>query len=139
MGISATAADAVQFASGRFLEGLQGLEAIALEPDGVARLETLLMETIDLFQHRIDAWATGIAYRRLIKRRRAGGKGLVGGYWGLLGRLRPTSITGRTDGYLQAPSPIRQQPQPSCDRRIYGTAAAARSRSVSIRRAFAEA
>jgi hypothetical protein len=105
VGISATAADAVRFASGRFLEGLRRLEAIALEPDGVARLETLLMETIDLFQHRIDAWATGIAYRRLIKRRRAGGKGLVGGYWGLLGRLRPTSITGRTDGYLQAPSP----------------------------------
>ena len=105
IGISATAADAVQFASGRFLEGLQRLEAIALEPDGVPRLEALLMETIDLFQHRIDAWATGIAYRRLIKRRRAGGKGLVGGYWGMLGRLRPTSITGRTDGYLQAPSP----------------------------------
>jgi hypothetical protein len=31
----------------------------------VARLENLLMETIDLFQHRIDAWATGLAYRRI--------------------------------------------------------------------------
>jgi hypothetical protein len=104
-GLAAGAADAVQFASGRFLSALQRLEAIALESDGVAKLETLLMETIDLFQHRIDAWATGIAYRRLIKRRRAGGKGLVGGYWGMLGRLRPSSVTGRTDGYLQAPSP----------------------------------
>lgn len=92
-------------ASGRFLSGLQRLEAIAKEPDGTAKLETLLMETIDLFQHRIDAWATGVAYRRLVKRRRAGRSGLVGGYWGMLGRLRAESITGRTDGYLQAPSP----------------------------------
>ena len=104
-GLGAAAADAVQVASGRFLAGLQRLQAIALEPDGIAKLETLLMETIDLFQHRIDAWATGVAYRRLIKRRRAGGKSLVGGYWGMLGRLRPASVTGRTDGYLQAPSP----------------------------------
>lgn len=98
-------ADALTFASGRFLAALRRLEAIALEPDGAAKLETLLMETIDLFQHRIDAWATGIAYRRLLKRRRAGRTGLTGGYWGMLGKLRPTSVTGRTDGYLQAPSP----------------------------------
>lgn len=104
-GLGSTAADAVQFASGRLLAALQRLQAIALEPDGTAKLETLLMETIDLFQHRIDAWATGVAHRRLIRRRRAGGKGLLGGYWGMLGRLRPDSVTGRTDGYLQAPSP----------------------------------
>jgi hypothetical protein len=95
----------LQRASGRFLAGLQRLLAIAAEPAGVAKLETLLMETIDLFQNRIDAWATGIAYRRLVKRRRAGRAGLVGGYWGMLGRLRPESVTGRTDGFLQAPSP----------------------------------
>lgn len=97
----------LQSASGRFLAAVQRLEAIAQEPDGVAKLETLLMETLDLFQHRIDAWATGIAYRRLAKRRRVGRMGLVGGYWGLLGRLRPDSITGRSDGYLQAPSPTQ--------------------------------
>ncbi len=95
----------VQTASGRFLAGLRRLEAIAQEPNGVAKLELLLMETIDLFQHRIDAWATGVAYRRLVKRRRAGRAGLVGGYWGMIGRLRFESVTGRTDGYLQAPSP----------------------------------
>ena len=38
VGIGATAADAVQFASQGFLEGLQRLEAIASEPDGVAKL-----------------------------------------------------------------------------------------------------
>jgi hypothetical protein len=104
-GLAAHVSDALRSASGRFLAALQRLEAIAGENDGVARLETLLMETIDLFQHRIDAWATGVAYRRLVKRRRAGGQGLVGGYWGMLGRLRPGSVTGRTDGYVQAPSP----------------------------------
>ena len=101
LGVRATS---LQVASGRFLAALQRLQSMAASPDGVAKLETLLMETIDLFQHRIDAWATGLAYRRLVKRRRAGRGGLVGGYWGLLGRLRADSITGRTDGYLQAPS-----------------------------------
>ena len=100
-----TAGKAFRTASGRLLAGLQRLLAIAAAPDGIPRLETLLMETIDLFQNRIDAWATGVAYRRLVKRRRAGRDGLVGGYWGMLGRLRPDSVTGRTDGYLQAPSP----------------------------------
>ena len=98
-------ADIFQSRSSNFLSGILRLEAIAQGPDGAARLETLLMETIDLFQHRIDAWATGIAYRRLVKRRRAGRDGLVGGYWGMLGRIRPNSTTGTTDGYLQAPSP----------------------------------
>ena len=84
--------------------GCKRLEAIAGEPDGVAKLETLLMETIDLFQHRIDAWATGLAYRRLAKRRRAGLKGLAGGYLGHAREAAPASDTGGTDGYLQAPS-----------------------------------
>jgi hypothetical protein len=101
--IGVVAGRVLQIASQRFLDALQRLEAIASEADGVAKLETLLMETIDLFQHRIDAWATGIAYRRLVKRRRAGGRGLSGGYWGMIGRLRPRTVTG-TGGYLQAPS-----------------------------------
>ena len=100
-----TLADVFQTRSSNFLAGIQRLEALAQEPDGAARLETLLMETIDLFQHRIDAWATGVAYRRIVKRRRAGRDELLGGYWGLLGRIRPNSTTGGTDGYLQAPSP----------------------------------
>jgi hypothetical protein len=104
-GFGGSRADALRTASGRFLAGLQRLQAIANEPDGIPRLETLLMETIDLFQNRIDAWATGIAYRRLVKRRRAGRDGLTGGYWGMLGRLRRASVTGGTDGFLQAPSP----------------------------------
>jgi len=94
----------LQRKSALVLAGLARLQEIAAEPDGQARLETLLMETVDLFQHRMDAWATGLAYRRLVKRRRAGLKGLAGGYWGMIGKLRPTSATGAGDGYIQAPS-----------------------------------
>ena len=90
--------------SSRHLAALERLGAIARESRGVEQLEVLLMECVDLFQYRVDAWATGLAYRRLVKRRRAGRTGLTGGYWGLLGKLRPGSATGQTDGYLQAPS-----------------------------------
>jgi hypothetical protein len=98
-------AASLQRVSVRLFDALTELQRIARKPGGVAKLETLLMETIDLFQYRIDAWATGLAYRRLVRRRRAGRDGLVGGYWGLLGKLNVGSFTGRTDGYLQAPSP----------------------------------
>ncbi|RWC50480.1 MAG: hypothetical protein EOS55_00670 [Mesorhizobium sp.] len=94
----------LQRTSAQFLAGLRRLQEIAAEPDGIAKLETLMMETIDLFQHRMDAWATGIAYRRLAKRRRAGLVGLSGGYFGMLSKLRPESVTGGTDGFIQAPS-----------------------------------
>jgi hypothetical protein len=87
-----------------FDDALSRLRDIAQRPDGVAQLETLLLETVDIFQHRVDAWATGLAYARLTDRRRAGHKGLSLGYWGILSRLRPTSATGVGDGYIQAPS-----------------------------------
>jgi hypothetical protein len=92
--ISGTGTDvtaAVQRMAARLAQGLTRLAAVAARPDGAARLENLLMETIDLFQHRIDAWATGLAYRRIVRRRRAGRTGLGGGYYGLLSRLRPST------------------------------------------------
>jgi len=88
-----------------FGSALSHLETVAARPDGVAQLEALLFETVDLVQHRVDAWAAGLAHRRLVKRRRSGVTGLAAGYYGMLGRLRPQSVTGATDGYLQAPSP----------------------------------
>jgi hypothetical protein len=96
---------AIRRMAARLAQGLTQLQAVAAQPDGTARLELLLMEVIDLFQHRIDAWASGLAYRRIVRRRRAGRTGLAGGYYGMLGRLRATSATGGTDGYIQAPSP----------------------------------
>jgi hypothetical protein len=103
-GIGTDVAAAIRRMSARLVQGLARLADVAARPDGAARLEILLMETIDLFQHRVDAWATGLAYRRIVRRRRAGRTGLNAGYYGMLGRLRPTSATGGTDGYIQAPS-----------------------------------
>ena len=89
-----------------FGDALRHLARVAERNDGVAQLETLLFETVDVVQHRVDAWAAGLAYRRLTARRRhADVEGLRGGYYGLLGRLRTSSATAETDGYLQAPSP----------------------------------
>jgi hypothetical protein len=86
---------------------LERLEALAAAPGGERTLETLMMETLDLFQqNRGDAYGTGVAHRRTALRRRAGtAAGLSGGYWGVLGKLRPSSVTGGSDGYIQAPSP----------------------------------
>lgn len=87
-----------------FSAALSHLESIALRPDGDAQLERLMLETFDLFQHRSDAWASGLAYRSLVERRRAGVTGLQAGYYGMIGKLRTESDSGRTDGYIQAPS-----------------------------------
>lgn len=104
-GAAIDVAAAVRRMAARLAQALARLAQVAAQPNGAARLEILLMETIDLFQHRIDAWAAGLAYRRIVRRRRAGRTGLAGGYYGMLGRLRPTSATAGTDGYIQAPSP----------------------------------
>jgi hypothetical protein len=88
----------------RFADALLELERIAARPQGVAELEMLLFETIDLFQHRTDAWVTGLAYARLVKLRKSGMQGLAAGYYGFIGKLREESATGRSNGYIQAPS-----------------------------------
>ncbi|SEM21515.1 hypothetical protein SAMN04488077_10328 [Roseovarius tolerans] len=87
-----------------FAAALRQLESIARRPQGRAHLEVLLCEVIDLFQHRVDAFATGLAYARLKADRQAGQTGLAGGYYGFIGKLRPESATGGSDGYIQAPS-----------------------------------
>lgn len=87
-----------------FADALSHLEGVAARPDGVAQLEVLLCEVVDLFQHRVDAIATGLAYARLKADRAAGQTGLRAGYYGFLGKLRPASVTGGGDGYIQAPS-----------------------------------
>jgi hypothetical protein len=87
-----------------FADALTRLEEIAGRPNGTAQLESLLLETVDLFQHRADAWATGLAYLRIASRRHAGVTGLSAGYFSFLGRLRPQNATGLGDGYIQAPS-----------------------------------
>lgn len=89
----------------RFEDALTRLRAVAARDDGTAQLETLMMEVIDLFQHRLDAWITGQASIRLDHlRHKQGVGGLELGYFGFLGRLRRASATGASDGYIQAPS-----------------------------------
>lgn len=88
---------------GAFDSGLARLAEIAAQPNGPARLETLMLEVFDLFQHRVDAWLTGIAYARLTRRREAGGTGLRAGYYGMLGKLRKSDPNAQDDGYIQAP------------------------------------
>ncbi len=88
----------------RFADALLQLERIAARPQGTAELEMLLFETIDLFQHRTDAWVTGLAYARLAKLRKNGVHGLAAGYYGFIGKLREAAATGRSNGYIQAPS-----------------------------------
>jgi hypothetical protein len=93
---------------------LQGLTEIAAE-----EYEPLLLETLDLFSHRIDAWITSLATQRLDQLRANQPQGcLIGGY-GWVERLTPaepapaapTRIPGfnevrarEADTYVLAPS-----------------------------------
>ncbi|WP_431283629.1 hypothetical protein ACQW02_02110 [Humitalea sp. 24SJ18S-53] len=91
-------------ASAAFAAALDHLRGVALRPGGIAQLEMLLFETIDLFQHRLDAVGVGLAYARLARARRRGRAGLSIGYYGMLTGLRPAATKPAGDGYIQAPS-----------------------------------
>lgn len=96
---------ALRSVSRAFDDALRVLRGIAQDNDGTARLESLLIEVVDFFQYRLDAWMLGLAHLRLMDQRtREPAPGLAVGYFGLLGALRRTSATGRSDGYVQAPS-----------------------------------
>jgi hypothetical protein len=76
----------------------------ALSRLGADVLEQLLRETLDLASHRLDAWITSVATRRLeVLRRSHPNEVVVGGYsW--VEDLKPGSAR-VSDGYLQGPSP----------------------------------
>ncbi|MEM7176692.1 MAG: hypothetical protein AAF503_03215 [Pseudomonadota bacterium] len=103
-GMRQTGVDRMRRANDRFARAIAQLQRVAQRGDGEAQLEVLLMETLDLFQHRIDAVATGLAYLRLRRLRRLGQRGQQAGYYGLLGKLSVEVSAGQSDGYLQAPS-----------------------------------
>jgi hypothetical protein len=93
---NASQPDAVELAELRTsLNGLAGRK--------VPALEDLLVGTLDLASHRLDAWITSLATRRLAAlRERRSGAVLFGGY-GWVEDLRPQG--GRTsDGFIHAPS-----------------------------------
>ena len=56
-----------------------------------ARVESALFGTLDLCNHRVDAWMTSLASRRLATLRAAAPQGLVIGGWGWLQDVRPVN------------------------------------------------
>ncbi len=103
-GASTKAVQQLRRINSDFANALSHLEGVAARPNGTAELEVLMLEVLDLLQHRADAFGTGLAYARLKRNRMNGQKGLSAGYFGFLGKLRPESATGASDGYIQAPS-----------------------------------
>jgi len=96
----------------------QALRTLAAVP--VTRLPELLLEVIDVHSHRLDAWVTSLASRRLAGLRASGVQGIRYGCYGWVENLRPpvaseqvdieiddedtTVEVSAQDGYIHAPS-----------------------------------
>ena len=79
------------------------LDTLAGAP--AAQLEQVMNETLDLCSHRLDAWITAFAARRLEALPTAPGAVHLGGY-GFVVDLVPDGAEARTSlGYVHAPSP----------------------------------
>jgi hypothetical protein len=83
----------------RFREAVRGLAKCDIE-----RLERLLAQSIDLASHRLDAWITSFANKRLWSMRAAAPTGIHLGGYGWLVNLRPCTEAPTADGYIHAPS-----------------------------------
>lgn len=96
----------------------QALRALAAVP--TTRLPELLLEVVDVHAHRLDAWITSLASRRLAELRASGAGGVRYGCYGWVEELRPavpreqveievddeatTAEVAGQDGYIHAPS-----------------------------------
>lgn len=96
----------------------QAFRELAAVP--VGRLPELLVEVIDVYSHRLDAWITSLATRRLAQLREAGVGGVRFGCYGWVSDLRApvareqvdievdegpdTATVSAQDGYIHAPS-----------------------------------
>ncbi|GGT03053.1 hypothetical protein GCM10010271_00970 [Streptomyces kurssanovii] len=96
----------------------QALRALAAVP--TTRVPELLLEVIDVHSHRLDAWITSLASRRLAELRASGTDGVRYGCYGWVEDLRPavpreqteidvdgvatTAEVSGQDGYIHAPS-----------------------------------
>ncbi|MEU2040337.1 LysM peptidoglycan-binding domain-containing protein [Nocardia niwae] len=85
-------------AAGRVLAGLEALTEVAADD-----FLPLLLETLDLASHRLDAWITSLATQRLQRTRAAGAQGIRLGGYGWVENLRPGTVR-ESDGYIHAPS-----------------------------------
>jgi hypothetical protein len=86
---------------GRLHEFLLSLEALATR--SVAELEVALRAVLDACSHRLDAWYTSLATRRLLLQRAATPTGVHLGGFGWLDDLRPERAPDSL-GYVHAPS-----------------------------------
>jgi hypothetical protein len=78
----------------------------ALEATPPRRLLPLALEVLDVYSHRLDAWITSLATRRLhaIRHTKSADASRIGGY-GWVENLRRDADTGADlDGYVHAPS-----------------------------------
>lgn len=69
----------------------------------VARLEHVMTGTLDLCSHRLDAWITSVATKRLADMRQHDSSGVLVGGYGWVMNLRPT------EPQAQAPTPRGEQ------------------------------
>lgn len=96
--------------AGFYLAELQAL-ADALEPVTTEEVERVFTETLDLASHRLDAWVTAVATRRLMVMRQSQEEALekpVGSYLGGYAwaeNVRPAAAGATANGgYIHAPS-----------------------------------
>lgn len=96
----------------------ESLRTLAAVP--VNQLPELLLEVIDVYSHRLDAWVTSLASRRLAELRASGVEGIRYGCYGWVENLRPpvpkdvvdieledgetTATVSEQAGYIHAPS-----------------------------------
>lgn len=84
-----------------FAELLSAFETLESADQSV--VDRTVRETLDLANHRFDAWATSLATRRLHGMRESGTDGLYLGAYGYVEDLQ-RETGDRTKGYIQAPS-----------------------------------
>jgi hypothetical protein len=85
---------------GAFLQSLQQLIGLP-----VTSLELLLAETLDLCSHRLDAWVTSFATKRLAALRAASPTGIYAGGYGWVDNLSTPPPPTLSSGFVHAPSP----------------------------------
>lgn len=73
-------------------------------PVSESNFERLYRETLDLFSHRLDAWITSLATKRLEAMRQDKPKGIYFGIYGWVEDLSPSDGK-QSAGYVHAPSP----------------------------------
>jgi hypothetical protein len=74
-----------------------------LSGQSTAELERLLSENLDLSSHRLDAWVTSLATKKLKHLRKNNPGGLYVGGFGYIENLKPRE-TKKSAGYIHAPS-----------------------------------